>query len=176
MIVEDYQPKIVPIERYGAVLNLPDFLIKYLPQTNDFPLNAWPTYCGAGDGIGDKVIPDTELEVKFSICCLGHDIEWSGLFKQSRIHMCESNWRLMKNIKSLLEANVDYHKYNDKDIQRVYRTFFWGVMWGGMFHYYVSEELRQPVSNPMNHPVVKEKVDRLTEAYKQFYMGGLSGK
>jgi len=50
--------KTVKIIRYGAQMEVADFLEHLMPDEPDLPLNMWPTFCGAGDGIGDRLVPD----------------------------------------------------------------------------------------------------------------------
>jgi len=159
------QLEIIQHRIYKAKLAMPRFLVEHLPDPKTFPLSAWPSYCGAGKGFGDRIIPDTQLGVMLAICCLIHDIDWSGLFKQGWVHCMESNWRLMKNIEALLRANVDYEYYTEKEIVAVARTYFWGVTIGSFRHYKAGAVLTAPVSSPMDHIVVKQKIQRLRDKY-----------
>lgn len=44
------------VEYYGAKLTMPSFLVALFPV--DLPAKKWPTFCGAGGGFGDRVVPD----------------------------------------------------------------------------------------------------------------------
>jgi len=45
----------VKISYWGADLTIPDFLEPLWPH--DLPPEAWPTFCGAGQGWGDAIVP-----------------------------------------------------------------------------------------------------------------------
>lgn len=40
----------------GAQIEIPEFLKDYWPL--DQPLEEWPSFCGAGEGLGDKIVPE----------------------------------------------------------------------------------------------------------------------
>lgn len=62
-----------------------DGVILQVPIISGFRWNDWaektcekyPTYCGAGKGIGDLIVPDKLLGLRVSVACHIHDVSWA---------------------------------------------------------------------------------------------------
>lgn len=66
-------------------------------------LSRFPDCCGAGDGLGNKLVPDRIAGVRISAACFGHDDDW---------HYAEPTWeafhasndRFHRNIMAILRV------------------------------------------------------------------------
>lgn len=82
---------------------MPSFLVDLWPY--DLPLEDWPTYCGAGGGIGDWLVPDVIWSARVCPACFIHDIDWAiadGSYKSFQ----EGNDRLKRNLMALTGAQL----------------------------------------------------------------------
>lgn len=140
----------------GAVLEIPAFLEPLWPH--DMPLHHWPTFCGAGVGIGDWIVPDRISGVHVGPACLAHDLDWA-IGDGSKKHWLASNERFGRNLKSLVRAQVADEDIlssalEDCDIYRIAVSS--PVGWC----------LYDPCgTDPYTNPVVKSKLKRLAQRY-----------
>lgn len=65
----------VTIDYLGAQLRVPDFLVDLWPHEMEW--KQWPTFCGAGDGLGDWIVPDRVRGAILAPACFIHDVEWA---------------------------------------------------------------------------------------------------
>lgn len=87
------------IDYLGARMLVPEFLVPLWPQT--LHLDDWPTYCGAGDGIGDWLVPDLIHGSRVCPACFVHDIDWS-IADGSVEQFHKANKRFLANLKALV--------------------------------------------------------------------------
>ena len=86
------------IDVEGIKLVVPEILKRNWPK---IPLADFPRFCGAGDGLGEKIVPDYIYKVSVKHCCFIHDITHSILPKTERMfHL--SNLLLLINIISTI--------------------------------------------------------------------------
>lgn len=60
----------------GVMLEVPligGSVMEFLAPT----LKDYPSHCGAGHGIGDKIVPEYIYEAKMSCPCHSHDVSWA---------------------------------------------------------------------------------------------------
>lgn len=90
---------------------------KEIPVFNGQPIrfphptfDGFPTYCGAGSGIGDLVVPDVIYEIPISVDCFIHDICWRYCeytvadFNQSNLIFYEN---ILRTFKHFVPIEVD---------------------------------------------------------------------
>ena len=154
--------EIVQINYAGALLEAPAFLAEKNHRAGplwpfDLPLAAWPTYCGAGDGLGDWLVSDTICGVRVCPACFIHDIEWA-IARRSYRGFQDANNRLLRNLNALTAA---HHLAGVKAAEaRTRAGLYWAVV-SGPFGWLNFEPTGQ---DPDTNPVVKAKLQRLARA------------
>ena len=86
-----------------------------VPIINGVPFNDWsantiddyPSYCGAGSGIGDLIIPETLLRLRISPACHIHDISWE-LAGPTEEELLEANRTFLTNILAIVEPRSNW--------------------------------------------------------------------
>jgi len=93
------------IEYHGARLEIPLVLRDIWPH--ELPLSEWPTFCGAGEGIGDVAVPDEWYLgfIHISPACFIHDICWA-LTDNSDESFDWANDLFRRNLKALIDAQL----------------------------------------------------------------------
>lgn len=142
----------------GATLEIPEFLLHLWPD--DLALESWPTYCGAGGGIGDWIVSDHICGVYVSPCCFVHDLDFS-LLDNTWADFFAANMRFYTNLRALVYALADREKYSNWRIEMGCLKFFVGVMTFGWRHFKRSAN---PVGNPLDNATAKDKLHRLALA------------
>ena len=142
------------IEYYGATIEVVDFLPPLLPQ--DLPLSLWPTFCGAGEGIGDLLVPDKIGGVIVSAECLDHDISWA-ISPNTYAAFQAANNRFFKNIISRIFAEL-----NGKELAKALGRCiaYWFVV-SSLIGWRNFEPCGE---NPWTNPVVRDRLNRLARA------------
>lgn len=138
----------------GAILEVPDFLVDLWPH--ELPLSDWPTYCGAGDGLGDRIVPDSIWGARVCPACFIHDIDWAIADGSYRAFQAANN-RFKRNLVALTDAQL----YSQVRIAAKIRcNTYWLVVSSpvGWRNYEPSG------SDPYTNPVVKDKLFRLARA------------
>jgi hypothetical protein len=154
--------KVLPLRYHRATLHAPAFLQTLWPYR--FPLEGWPSYCGAGDGFNDWIIPEKICGVIVSPACFIHDIEWT-ICEPSKAAAMEANWRFYQNLRNIVLANRNSSKYSKKKVEWNCLKYFWGVNVGMLkcFHptpgQYIDDK-----GWPLNHPHVQNRLQRLANA------------
>jgi len=144
--------KHVMINYSGIKLEVPYFLQYYWPHT--LRIENFPTYCGAGDGIGDALVPDSIYGMRVAPACLIHDIDWlvsSGTYAG----FCRDNLRFLRNLLAIRTVNKD--KFPVLRYLGCYRYYF-AVQLFGHKNYFPVEYNRK---DPMSTPAIKEKLSKL---------------
>lgn len=155
--------QIVKIEYGGAVLEIPDFLAPIWPH--DIPLDAWPTFCGAGQGLGDMLVKDRRCGVWTAPVCFIHDVEWT-VGEASWLFAVESNLRLYRNIRALMLANYDQRRYSTARVEREAVKVLFGVTYGIFRHFEPTPDAQGPphyssLDWPFCHPHMQKLLARL---------------
>ncbi len=146
----------VRIEYHGAELEVHDWLVPLLPTEEDLPLHRWPTFCGAGDGLGNWMVPDFIKGVNNAPPCLIHDIDF-GLGKKDFILFLQANVRFVSNSRNLTLGNLhpDRSSWYAKLRCNIYG---FAVATLGWWAY-------EPIDLPWDkNPIVQDKLRRLARA------------
>ena len=81
---------------YGYVMRVPAFLESVYPSIK---YDEIPRFCGAGNGIGELVVPDSILGVNIRLACFYHDLCWA---------IAPPNWGNFHISNSAFRDNIDY--------------------------------------------------------------------
>lgn len=82
----------------GVPLFMPDIVDKNFPT---LPVDEFPHFCGAGEGIGEKIVPDHILWLYVAVACWIHDVMFC-LLSPSKENWFISNGTLILNIFMLI--------------------------------------------------------------------------
>lgn len=151
----------IKIEYAGAEIEIPKFLLRYWPH--NLPLAKWPSFCGAGQGLGDTIVPDELCGVRIAAACFIHDIDWA-ISDSTDTWFLKSNARFFFNLRSLLIANSRKSRWR---IEWQSLMYLLGVT---VFGHKCFERGGEPgvlVSNPEDNPVVQDRILRLNSAIRQ---------
>lgn len=85
-------------------VNGPEWLSEVWPA--DMPLRNWPTFCGAGDGIGDFVVPDRVRTAIVAPACFIHDIEWATGDIKNPYDFVMSNVHFYFNLRAMCSGQL----------------------------------------------------------------------
>jgi hypothetical protein len=88
----------------GAELSVPEFLVDLWPH--DLAIEDWPTFCGAGDGPGDWIVPDKARGVYFTPACFIHDIDWALAPSRLAHSFVISNYYFWCNLRALTKIQT----------------------------------------------------------------------
>lgn len=76
----------------------------------EFPhptFKGFPTYCGAGSGFGDWIVPDRAMGLSLSPACFIHDLCWGLATTWGEFH--QSNMIFLENMRSIIS-----HRSHDR--------------------------------------------------------------
>lgn len=116
----------------GVDLDIHPLLAEVWPY--DLPFEEWPSYCGAGSGVGDWLITERPCGVVCSCLCADHDIRWS-VAENSKFAALQTNFILYKNLRAFIWKHCDKSKYSKAYVETVSLWWFRGVCWGMWFHF-----------------------------------------
>lgn len=133
---------------------VPDYLLQLWPH--DLPLDGWPSYCGAGDGWGDKLIPEVICGVPSSCICFIHDNMWA-VAEDTFIAAMKSNWTMYKNLNAFVLANYDQTKYQRSEVEAVCMIYLIGTIIGIRRNFSPDGTADDPFSSP----TVRSRLKRL---------------
>lgn len=142
------------VEYHGAIIEVATFLVPFL--SHDLPLNKWPSFCGAGDGIGDWIVPDKICGVVVSPECLDHDVSWA-VSPNTYAAFQAANNRLLKNLVSRVGSKLSGKQY----IRALLRCVMYYVVVSSWIGWRNFEPCGK---NPWSNPVVRERLNRLTRS------------
>jgi hypothetical protein len=94
----------VTISYCGAELTVPEFLSDLWPF--DLPLSRFPSYCGAGEGPGDWIVPEKVRGAILSPACFIHDVDWALAPSRDPYHFVMSNVYFWQNNRALVKAQL----------------------------------------------------------------------
>jgi len=158
----------VQINCHGAMLIAPEFLRPLWPF--ELPLCKWPSYCGAGDGIGDWIVPDTVHGVCISPICFIHDVDWA-LSPDSITEFMASNWRMLNNAISMINASDLTWIEKKGAILRVTFLYFGAVSTVGCLFFDGELDGHQWDGTEIQHPIVADRLRRLSHADLRIHGG-----
>ena len=141
--------------RYAnAYLEISAFLVDNDLWPFDMPIDSWPTYCGAGEGLGDYIVPDHILGVCIAPACFQHDIEYA-VNNRNWLAFVAANRRLRGNIIQLTDAHLSgVEKY---EAWVIAEDYFAAVMAFGWPNFTPDATL----DTWQQSKIVKEKLHRL---------------
>lgn len=135
---------------------VPAFLVDLWPY--HLRLADFPTFCGAGAGIGDMLVPESAWGLKLSSVCFIHDLSWAvaaatwAEFHQANTMMLYNTLRLiMVKSKTPLKQLRSYRAV----------TYFNAVDTFGADCFWSDKEELGVFQNPLHHPTVREKLERV---------------
>lgn len=85
------------METKSIVIENVPFIIPSFIQWPDIKLSDFGDYCGAGDGLGAKIVPDTLWGLKVSPACYIHDVSWE---------VAEPNWHDFHQTNAMFMYNL----------------------------------------------------------------------
>ena len=142
----------------GALLNIHEYLIDSWPF--DFPAERWPTFCGAGKGLGDWAVPEKLCGVPNQPCCYDHDVRWAAAANVREALI--ANFILYSNVRANTLANYNQRIYSRRFVESACLVVLAGVTLGTIFHF-------DPINQDIEVNVeVKDRMDRLQIAYVKY--------
>ncbi len=140
----------------SITLIVPEFLVEWWPH--HLPLDRFPSFCGAGTGVGDVIVPEKNWGLSMSPACFVHDICWP-IAQPTWADFHQSNSMFMHNCQALVEARS---RFPLKQL-RMYRavTYFNAVDTLGETFFWAEKNSSPFCENPLDHPVVLEKLARV---------------
>lgn len=151
----------VNIPYWGATLTAPEFLAPLWPI--DLSPERWPTFCGAGDGLGDRIVPDSICGVRISAACFIHDIDWATSPDTFQEFMA-ANGRLFLNSTAIILASDLTVWRKIRAIHRAAAAYLFAVCTVGKLFFKWSDDDRAMTTDPYHHPIVKARLKRLAQA------------
>lgn len=146
------------INCHGAMLEVCAFLRPLWPF--DLPLDKWPTFCGAGDGIGDIIVPDSLHGCHIAPACFQHDIEFS-VCPNTRAAFLAANWRFYRNLRALCVVQTSGIRRIRVEIDCL--IYYAAVSTAGRKFFKASAIEKTVCVDPLKHPVVFSKLHRLAK-------------
>lgn len=141
----------------GITLWVPSFLVDLWPR--EVPLAGFPSYCGAGSGIGDKIVPEYIWGLKVSAACFIHDILWA---------ICPNTWAwfILSNLMFLFNLLSIIKFKSHSFVGRIVRYsravwYFIAVSTIGKKCFKKDAEDKVIVDDPTDHPSVIAKFNRI---------------
>lgn len=142
----------------GAKLTIPEWLAPLWPY--DLPLHRFPSFCGAGDGFGDAVVPEDIFGVCISPACFIHDVDWACSPDTIREFLA-ANFRLAKNIRALVLASALPWWKKEIAVARAYGLWFTAVSTVGALCF---DPMGESFESPLDNPEIQKKLRRLATA------------
>lgn len=152
----------VEINYRGTALLVPGWLKPLWPY--DLPLHRWPSFCGAGNGFGDWIVPEHTSGVCLSPACFIHDIDWASS-PDTIYEFFASNWRFFLNIRSAVLASSLPWWRREFAVVKAYVIWFTAVSTVGALCF---DPLGESFVNPLDNPEVQAKLRRLAKARVQW--------
>lgn len=139
---------------HGSVLFVQPWLVSLWPDDEKLPLEAWPTFCGAGK-LGDLLIPDHVCGVNVAPACFIHDLDFATLPRLWSAFILANN-RFLTNMISLVSAHAG--RINPDTIVKECHLYFVGVTNFGWPHF-------RPSGQPWHiDNAVRQSLNRLSMA------------
>lgn len=145
-----------------AKLTVPLWLESLWPH--DLPMHRFPSFCGAGEGFGDMIVPEDIFGVCISPACFIHDVDWA-CSPDTISEFLAANFRFARNIRALiLSSSLTWWK---KEIAVVRAYTFWlgAVTTIGALCF---DPLGESFTEPLDNPEVQAKLRRLAKARIQW--------
>ena len=151
----------VKLSHYGADLTVPEFLVPLWPH--DLPPEKWPSFLGAGQGWGDKIVPDHFGKARLNPAGLCHDVEWACSAKNLSVFL-GANGRFFLNCVSLILASDMEVWPKIKTMIFVSGLYLTAVSTIGiLFFSWFTKERKEDV-DPLQNSIVRDRLRRLATA------------
>jgi hypothetical protein len=127
------------------------------------PLQHWPTFCGAGNGFGDWIVPDWVKRVCISPECFVHDIDWA---------IADGSWRAFQAANNRFLKNLISRFLSGLNGWMLVRSLSWAVGYWFVVSSPVGWLNYCPCGKAWDeNPVVREKLHRLIMAEINYCSG-----
>ena len=156
----------VKIAHRGAILIIPDFLAPLWPY--DLPSDRWPTFCGAGQGWGDQIVPDTIQGVNIAPAGLCHDVEFSVSAKTISSFM-GANGRFFLNIVALIMASDLETWKMIKALMKAGALYLTAVSTMGILFFSWFSGSKEEDADPFKNVTVQDRLRRLARARNDYW-------
>jgi len=153
--------KFAKLPYWGATLTVPEFLVPLWPH--DLPPEAWPTFCGAGQGWGDAIVPDKVGKVYLNPAGLCHDVEWSCSAKNLSAFLGANGRFFLNCVALILASDLDLWP-KIKTMTAVSGVYLTAVSTMGILFFSWFTKNRQEDVDPLQNPTVKDRLRRLATA------------
>lgn len=141
---------------------VPKWLAKIITSREIDPAKM-PTFCGAGDGWGDRTVPDFIRRICISLACAIHDLDWAASPDSIR-EFIVSNLSFGMNCRYLILASDRPWWVKELAIVRAWGLYFTAVTTAGAICF---NPLGDTFLNPLDNPEVQNKLKRLAAAMKE---------
>lgn len=140
--------------RYGDIpLQVPTWLSGIWRY--DLPLKDFPSFCGAGGGLGDWLVPEKMYGAIVSPACFVHDIMWSTSY-DSYMHFQRANNIFYWNLRACVNAQLPGLKCQLAHMRCL--AYYLAVSTVGIIHF-------DPLGvNPWSNRDAQEKLRRVLNA------------
>ena len=140
------------IQYHGVELQVPPGLAPVLPS-ECLPMAKWPSFCGAGDGVGNRLVSDYIQGISIKVVCYIHDIEWATT-TDTREAFHAANRRFFRNLVALLNDRLSGSQ------------LLWGINEAALYYFAVNSFIGwknfSPIGGPFEeNPVVKDRCRKL---------------
>ncbi len=141
----------------GCRFWVPRFLAEHWPH--QVPLASFPTFCGAGDGWGDRVVPDRIFLLPIAPCCFIHDIDWT-ICAATEVEFHLANVRFRHNLLELIRERSRWLAVRLLRERRAL-TYYQMVETAGRRFFTQGFGGAPACDQPLLHPAVVAKFQRL---------------
>ncbi|SHH33037.1 hypothetical protein [Desulfofustis glycolicus] len=140
----------------GIELVMPVFLVQWWPH--QLPLDRFPSFCGAGGGLGDALVPENCYGLPLSPACFVHDISWR-VVEATWAGFHQGNSMFLHNNLAIINARS---RFPLKQL-RAYRavTYFNAVDTIGAKYFWDDKWQFGTYEDPLEDPIVLEKLARV---------------
>jgi len=152
--------KYTTITYHGAKLTVPEWLASPKLWPYDLPLYRFPSFCGAGEGFGDRIVPEDIFGVCISPACFIHDVDWACSPDTIREFLA-ANFRFARNARSLILASSLPWWKKEIAVSRAYTFWLGAVTTIGALCF---NPLGESFANPLDNPDVQTKLRKLATA------------
>jgi len=144
----------------GVPLFMPELVDKHFPA---LPLDDYPRFCGAGEGLWEKVVPDHILWLYISVACWIHDCMFC-LLNPAKTNWFIANGVLLLNIFMLIIVKGSNWLVVPRCMVAV--PYFWAVMTGTGWKCFTSRNWVDDY-NPYKDPELLTKFAKVGVTLKE---------
>ena len=134
----------------GVPLFMPELVDKNFPT---LPMDEFPRFCGAGEGFGEKIVPDRILWLYISIACWIHDIMFC-LLSPDKNNWFIANGVLLLNIFMLIIVKGSKAMVVPRCMIAV--PYFWAVMTSTGWKIFTDRNVQKEYDPYTDHVLLKK--------------------